>query len=111
MNFNTVKSITIPEGSVKKITCDDIVLWEKPQETITFYIDGLAGGIKGGGPYTAIKGMTWSQWVESKYNTFGCTVENKHVYSMVEDGIGYEDGSYVSGADVIIEGYMYSGDL
>ena len=29
MNFSTVKAITIPEGSVKKITCGDIVWWEK----------------------------------------------------------------------------------
>lgn len=29
MDFSTVKSITIPEGSVKKITAGDIVLWQQ----------------------------------------------------------------------------------
>jgi hypothetical protein len=38
MIFTGVKSITIPEGSVKKITAGGVVLWEKPKG-ITNIID------------------------------------------------------------------------
>ena len=29
MDFSSIKALTIPEGDVTKITCGDIVLWEK----------------------------------------------------------------------------------
>lgn len=34
VNFAGVKSITIPEGSVKKITASGVVLWEKKKEIV-----------------------------------------------------------------------------
>ena len=32
MDFSKVKSLTIPEGGVVKITSGDVVLWTKPKE-------------------------------------------------------------------------------
>lgn len=32
MDFSKVKSLTIPEGNVVKITSGDVVLWTKPKE-------------------------------------------------------------------------------
>lgn len=48
IDFTNVKAITIPEGSVKKITSGGVVLWEKPEQeqwdgTILPYYGGETG--------------------------------------------------------------------
>jgi hypothetical protein len=30
MDFSTLKDLTIPEGKVIKITINDVIIWEKP---------------------------------------------------------------------------------
>lgn len=48
--------------------------------------------------YTAIEGMTWGDWCESKYNTTGFEVVNNKVQSI---SYLYLNNGYVYGTDVI----------
>lgn len=43
MDFSTVKSLTIPEGEVVKITVDGVVLWEKAGDTPTVETNHIKG--------------------------------------------------------------------
>lgn len=69
--FTGIKTITIPEGSVKKVTdATGKVLWQK-QVLITF--EYRLGGASSTNitTYTAVEGMTWAEYVASSYNTHG----------------------------------------
>jgi hypothetical protein len=74
MNFAEVKALTIPEGRVVKIIRGTQVLWnsvvspDDSQEIATFAIIDVGGE---GTNYQVEEGMTWRQWVNSKYNTDG----------------------------------------
>lgn len=52
-------------------TNGDLYLVEGGAVIINFTIDGTA--------YQAEQGMTWQQWVNSSYNTYGCTIEGSSV--------------------------------
>ncbi len=76
-------------------------------KTITFTIVGIS-------ECTAKEGMTWGEWVESEYNTIGCTVDEVFVPDCVTwNGfcIGFfnADESFVAVHlnDVIIADYNY----
>ena len=52
---------------------------------ITFTIDGTT--------YQAIDGMTWGEWVNSKYNTIGAYIQNEFIYAEDKDNNGHIDTS------------------
>ena len=87
INFSTLKSLTIPEGNVTKITdASGQILWSA---TIKFTINGDI--------YYADRGMTWSQWFASSYNTTGET----------EGTVKDANGNEISLDTVIVNGAVY----
>lgn len=59
-------------------TNGDLYLVEGGAVLINFTIDGTA--------YQAEQGMTWQQWVNSSYNTYGCTIEGSSVKGKGNNG-------------------------
>lgn len=59
-------------------TNGDIYLVEGGATLINFTIDGTA--------YQAEEGMTWQEWVNSSYNTYGCTIEGSSVKGKGNNG-------------------------
>lgn len=69
--------------------------------TITFFIDGME--------YTAEKGMTFGDWVDSEYNTGGCYLSGQYLYD--SNGAVYENKQYeahVQASTEIIDGAEYN---
>lgn len=70
-------------------------------ETITFYVNSKA--------YTAIPGMYWGDWVDSKYNTEGFEIiDGVYVHNSYGDTIYNPDGNIVAVDDVIIADGNYT---
>ena len=71
---------------------------ETPVVTITFTIDGTV--------YTANDGMTWGEWIDSKYNTDGFIAGDIHVH---KDGLDVctEEGSTVCLDEIITANAEY----
>ena len=76
---------------------------------ITFSIDGNT--------YNAYEGMTWGQWVNSPYDTFGmtcpgnvkgCTIKTEEPNSAGLPGYPRTTNSYVYEYTIIEENYSYS---
>lgn len=59
-------------------TNGDLYLVEGAATLISFTIDGTA--------YQAEEGMTWQEWVNSSYNTYGCTIEGSSVKGKGNNG-------------------------
>lgn len=75
--FRTITFATPPTG--------DLLAWLQANGTkqggvtlINFTIDGTT--------YQAEEGMTWQQWVNSSYNTYGCTIEGSSVKGKGNNG-------------------------
>lgn len=74
---------------------------ESGSNLITFTIDGTE--------YQAEEGMTWGEWVESKYNVNGdfcISLDNSITYRGYEYSVGTEE-HYVFAPDIIQENYNY----
>lgn len=69
------------------------------QQTITFTI--------GGTQYTALSGMTWSEWVDSEYNTRGFKIAYGNINLSGQGTVEDIGGDTVSPNDVIIANYSY----
>ncbi len=87
-------------------TNGDLYLVEGGATLINFTIDGTA--------YQAEEGMTWQEWVNSSYNTYGCTIEGSSVKGNGNNGsptyIYINQNSsltLVSSTDSIIKNAMY----
>lgn len=94
-----VSAVTIPEGSVKKITrkTDGGVIWEYTY--IRFTIDGVE--------YTGEKYMTWDSWVSSVYNSGGFEIGENGIIKLPAARGSYVVTGVVS-ADVIIASASYT---
>lgn len=90
------------------ITNQDLIQWfvdngatfTKP-ELITFTIDGTQ--------YNAEEGMTWGEWCNSSYNTYGYVIDYN---GYIAAGVGHDyvafSGSLVKSTDVIINNKNYT---
>lgn len=96
--------INLEENSVGNIdtALDSIIaIQEKLIGTITF-TDGI-------NTFTALKGMTFGEWVDSKYNTIGATVNNANYIWWPEGAstLAPDSGAPVTSTDVILDGAVY----
>ena len=76
--YRTITFATLPTG--------DLLTWLQANGTkqggvtlINFTIDGTT--------YQAEEGMTWQEWVNSSYNTYGCTIEGSSVKGKGNNGL------------------------
>ena len=76
IDFPNLKSLSIPEGTVSRIRCGETVLWQGP---IPFTIQGKT--------YRMFEGMTWSEWINSSFNTDD--------YFLWESGVRVGDTAWV----------------
>lgn len=86
IDFTNVKAVTIPEGSVKKITRGSTVLWEKPaqeqwDETILPYYGGETGELP-----VRVLNVTKGQKVTIAYYL---TIQQGYVYDGRKVGLQY----------------------
>lgn len=58
--------------------------------------------------YQAEEGMTWSEWVNSKYNTIGAYINYGKVFLTAQYRIGGEGETYVNATSNIVENGTYS---
>ena len=74
---------------------------------ITFYIADSVSVRPNFIEYTAIEGMTWSEWINSEYNTSDLYIDGEYV--LILDGLGItgSSGSSVRSSNVIINGEQY----
>jgi len=83
-----------PGVGIASITIEEVVM-------ISFTIDGT--------PYKAELGMTWEQWLKSKYDTGGYELDVSQ--GMITDGSNWvtsEDGlDFIRAEDDLIDGYDY----
>lgn len=87
------------------------LIYQLPE--ITFNLNDSASELGLSGTYTCQEGMTWSEFVNSDYNTIGLVSDSSSVY--IEDDCGnlyspHKSGSPVSPTDVI-ESITYKIDL
>lgn len=90
-----------PDGEVFAIAYDGGELSVRPVVTISkevleknimvFYVDGMT--------YQAIRGMTWGEWVNSKYNTVGAVISGTDI---VFYSNGTPIGSVISSSKLIL---------
>ena len=74
---------------------------ENTTELITFTIEGTT--------YQAVQGMTWEEWVGSKYNIDTYSIGDYANVYREGASVAYEKrGEYVYANDTIIEGYNYA---
>lgn len=112
-------NLTLPNEDAKEITLTvSVDGWSNESKDvnmggvlISFEILGL-----GSGTYTALEGMTWGEFVESKYNTKGFIIYNEFVtntnknsqLSTYKDSNGEPTGQVVQySTDIIQNGWMY----
>lgn len=69
---------------------------------ISFTIDGVE--------YKAKEGMTWTEWVDSEYNTIGACIIAENLY-IPNDTNGYNNVNNAESSDIIVSGlsYIFSG--
>ena len=76
---------------------------ENKPNTLTFKVNGNA--------YEFVEGMTWGEWVDSRYNTAGYSVLNNNIYTSSANYVQYygdeECSSFVLVTDVINETISY----
>ncbi|MBE6150750.1 MAG: prepilin-type N-terminal cleavage/methylation domain-containing protein [Firmicutes bacterium] len=76
---------------------------ENKPNTLTFKVNGNA--------YEFVEGMTWGEWVDSRYNTAGYSVLNNNIYTSSDNYVQYygdeECSSFVLVTDVINETISY----
>ena len=75
-------------------------------DIITFIINSVDGETE----YTALEGMTWEEWINSRYNVDEYYLSNSGVCHPIGDGVGY-DGVRVTPFDVIVADRFYDGDM
>lgn len=97
-------------AEIEKVVMDDvevgldniIAIQEELIGTITFTFNGVT--------YSALRGMTWAEWCDSKYNTIGLYIgDDGTVLTPNGNTIGTANYDYVdiTGDMVIIEGETY----
>jgi hypothetical protein len=108
-DFSTVKGIVIPEGNVKSISVGGRVIWKKQEDVklgVCTVVDALYFGASYEGDITFVVGMTWQQFCDSDYNTYGFYCAN----NLVKE----PNGCHLVQAyptSKIIEGYEYEWDM
>lgn len=90
MNFATLKSLTIPEGSVKKITSGGVVLWEKVAELTNHFKpeQSTLNMRMGSSSLSALNGYVWSNAIPvnlTKETPFRVKVEGTLITSDTSD--------------------------
>ena len=99
-NINT-KTYNYTSGIRPLITVSKKAL---ENDYIVFYHDYIVTGISVDyNTFIALNGMTWSEWVDSEYNTIGATVDSNNVYIFsccVLNG--------VVASDIIVDGLTYN---
>jgi hypothetical protein len=89
-------------GDIETALDNIIAIQEELIGTITFTFNGVT--------YSALRGMTWAEWCDSKYNTIGLyTWDDGTVLTPNDNTIGTANYDYVdiTGDLVIIEGETY----
>lgn len=90
-------------GKIETALDNIIAIQESLIGPIVFTLEGVE--------YTAIKGMTWAEWCDSKYNTAGCTYEgDEALFTEIGDCIIDATGEYQTPTTVIVGGAVYTGD-
>ena len=93
IDFTGVKAVTIPQGSVKKITRGSTVLWEKPSvqnyEIVFPATEFSESDLMYWGEYTNVNGVELNRMPQ---------VGEKHIVYL--NGIAYEDTAYNDGGQI-----------
>ncbi len=86
-------------GDIEAVLDNIIAVQEELIGTITFIINGIS--------YTALKGMTWGEWVDSPYNTINAYFDEYQELVCTDGNIG-AGGNPATPDEPIIDGGTYS---
>ena len=97
-----VIALEYANGNIETALDNIIAIQEELIGTITFTFNGET--------YSALRGMTWAEWCDSKYNTIGLYIgDDGCVLTPNDNSIATANNDYldITGDMVIIEGETY----